>query len=91
MIIKEQINYKGHIKNILDKMPGINKWRYDFMLEVFGLFLSIKGRINFLQLARFGPHTERRYRGQFEKKFDFLTFNPAITAGGFGDRRYSSN
>lgn len=78
MIIKGQITCKGHIKNILDKMQGVNKWRYDFMLEVFGLLLSIKDRINFLQLERFGNHTEQRYRGQFEKRFDFLTFNKGL-------------
>lgn len=37
-------------------MHGVNKWRYDFILEVFGLLLSIKGRINFLQLARYGKY-----------------------------------
>lgn len=56
-------------------MKGVNKWRYDFILEVFGLLLSIKGRVNFLQLERYGKHTEQRYRAQYEKRFDFLTFN----------------
>ncbi len=37
--------------------------------------MSIRGRINFLQLARFGKYTEQRYRQQFEKPFDFLSFN----------------
>lgn len=59
-------------------MSGIGKWRYDFMLEVLGLFLSIKGRVNFLQLARYGAHGEQRYRGQFEKRFDFLSFNKEL-------------
>lgn len=59
-------------------MSGIGKWRYDFMIEVLGLFLSIKGRINFLQLARYGVHGEQRYRAQFEKPFDFLCFNKEL-------------
>lgn len=75
MIIKGQSDCKGHIKNVLNKIQGINKWRYDFIVEVLVLFLSIKGRINFLQLERYGKHKEQRYRGQFEKQFDFLTFN----------------
>jgi hypothetical protein len=56
-----------------------------FLLETFTLFLSIKGRINFLQLERYGKYTEQRYRQQFEKKFDFLSFNKELVkANGSG-------
>lgn len=41
-------------------------------------FLSIKDRINFLQLERYGKYTEQRYRQQFEKAFDFLSFNKEL-------------
>ena len=78
MIIKGQTEYKYHIKKALNKMQNINKWQYYFILEVIGLFLSIKGRINFLQLGRFGSHQEQRYRGQFEKSFDFMSFNKEL-------------
>lgn len=78
MIIKGQNTCKGHIKNILGKMQGVNKWQYDFLLELFGLLLSIKGRINFLQLERYGNHCEQHYRYQFEKAFDFLSFNSEL-------------
>jgi len=37
--------------------------------------LSIKGKINFLQLGRFSPYGEQTFRNQFEKKFDFFSFN----------------
>ena len=56
-------------------MNRINKWQYDFLLEVFLLFVSIKGRLNFLQLARYGQRKEQHYRNQFDKPFDFLSFN----------------
>lgn len=59
-------------------MQNINKWQYYFILDVLGLFLSIKGRINFLQLGRYGLRNEQRYRGQFEKRFDFLGFNKEL-------------
>jgi len=78
MIIQELTSYKDQIKNILNKMKGVNKWRYDFILETFGLLLSIKGRINFLQLDRYGIHGEQHYRNQFEKPFDFLAFNKEL-------------
>jgi len=63
---------------MLNKLPNINKRRKDFLLEVFVLMLSIKGRINFLQLSRYGNFKEQRYRQQFEKQFDFLEFNKQL-------------
>ena len=59
-------------------MPAINKWRQDFLMETFFLFWSIQGRINFLQKERYGKYTEQGYPQQFEKPFDFLTFNKEL-------------
>jgi len=73
---------------MLDKLPNINQWRKDFLIETFILFLSIRGRINFLQLARYGIHKEQRYRQQFEKPFDFLAFNKELTLS-HGSGRYA--
>lgn len=42
------------------------------------LFLSIKGRINFLQLERFSGKCESGFRYFFERSFDFLSFNNAL-------------
>jgi len=77
--------YNRLIINILNKLPNINKRRKDFLVEIFVLLLSIKGRINFLQLSRYGNFKEQRYRQQFEKRFDFLNFNKELvlsTGGG---------
>ena len=79
MTIREPKSYKSLIISMLDKLPNINQWRKDFLIETFILFLSIRGRINFLQLARYGKHKEQRYRQQFEKPFDFLAFNKELT------------
>jgi len=56
-------------------MQGVNKWQYDFIIEVLGLFLAIKGRLNFLQFGRYGMQQEQSYRNWFGKPFDFLNFN----------------
>jgi len=70
--------YKTLIINVLGKIKKVNKWRKDFFVEVLWLFLCIKGRINFLQLERYGNYCEQRYRQQFEKNFDFLNFNKEL-------------
>ena len=85
MIIEGFNSYKKLIIINLSKVSVLNKCRKDFICEVLMLFLSIKGRINFLQLARFGSFGEQRNRQQFEKSFDFLNFNKElIMANGSG-------
>jgi len=88
MITREQKPHKVLISNMLDNSPNINQWRRSFLIETLILFMSIKGRINFLQLARYGKHKEQRYRQQFEKPFDFLSFNKDLTLSQ-GSGRYA--
>lgn len=64
--------------NILPKMKNINSRRQRFMVEAVTLFLSIKGRINFQKLERYGKYSEQRYRIQLEKPFDFMAFNSGL-------------
>jgi hypothetical protein len=60
---------------ILGKMPELTKCRFKFMLKIFHLFILIPGRVNFLQMGRWGCFDERTYRENFEAYFDFATFN----------------
>jgi len=71
---------------MLNKLPNINKRRKDFLVEIFVLLLSINGRINFLQLSRYGKYKEQRYRQQFEKQFDFLEFNKQLVLSSGGGK-----
>ena len=87
MITREQKHYKTLISNMIGKLPNINQWRKVFLIETLILFMSIRGRINFSQLERYGEYTEQRYRQQFEKSFDFLTFNKELTLS-HGSGRY---
>jgi len=86
MITKGIKSYNTLIMSNLNKISKLNKYRKDFIVEVFILFMSIKGRINFLQLSRYGKYGEQRYRQQFEKQFDFLEFNKNITLSSGGGR-----
>jgi len=87
MITREYKSYQNVIIRTLSKLSNINKRRKDFIYEVFILFMSIKGRINFLQLGRYGLSGEQRYRPQFEKPFDFLAFNKELIVSN-GSGRY---
>lgn len=71
---------------LLKSAVKINKWREKFMLEVLLLYLIIPGRINFLQLGRYGRFGEQRYRQQFGRKFDWLSFNSTLACQHMGKR-----
>lgn len=73
--MQELSEFKVQIKNLLNKGKSINIARQRFMVRIFGLFLGVKGRINFLQLERYSDMNEQSFRNQFEVNFDFLTFN----------------
>jgi Transposase DDE domain len=60
---------------ILAKMPHINKWQRKFFTHLVCLFMQIKGRINFMQMGRYGQYNEGTYRVNFSKGFDFQGFN----------------
>lgn len=65
---------------ILSQMSDISKVRHKFMSKIFQLFLLIPGRINFLQMGRWGDYHESRYRAHFESFFDFADFNRRLVA-----------
>jgi Transposase DDE domain. len=82
--------YKTYTEIVLTALANakiqINKSRRNFMIEIFLLYLSIPGRINFLQLGRYGCHGEQYYRREFEQQFDFFSFNAALSQP-FCDKR----
>jgi hypothetical protein len=73
---------------IIDKMVGtISIPAKKFFSHVIPLFMGVRGRLNFLNLARHGHLSEKSYRHQFEQEFDFLEFNTR-TIQTFGSGKY---
>ncbi|MDM8556449.1 hypothetical protein QUF75_17125 [Desulfococcaceae bacterium HSG7] len=60
---------------ILKQMPGLSGVGKKFSAYVFVLFLSIKGRMNFMNMSGMGNYSEKSYRIHFEPPFDFFNFN----------------
>jgi hypothetical protein len=63
---------------ILSKMSGVGKWQSEFFTHAVRLFLSLRGRYNFWNMARYGGRVESTYRQNFQKPFDFATFNAEL-------------
>ena len=57
-----------------------------FFLDVMVGVLTISGRINFLQLARYCKSCEQRFRQNFRKKFDWIAFNQSFVHKQAGHR-----
>jgi hypothetical protein len=89
MTPKANHNIKYLIISILQNyiFSHLNKARKNFIISVLWHILSIKGRINFLQLGRFSPYCVQTHRNQFELDFDFLTFNKLLIKEIIGNDR----
>lgn len=61
-----------------DVFDRIKESRKKFIRTILLCFLSIKDRINFLQLARYTDYCEQFFRIHFENKFDFQSFNLSL-------------
>ncbi len=69
---------KALIEAILAKKPDLGKVQKTFICSILLLFLSLRGRYNFLGMARYGNYSEKTYRKHFEQPFDFLWFNKTL-------------
>ncbi len=74
------------IEAIVAKATDLTKYRRQFLTHILMLFLSVRHRINFLQLARHsGQYCEHSLRLHFEQFVDFASLNqPLIEAYGSG-------
>ena len=76
-------------KTICDALNGVAKVRKNFetfFIEAMILFISVKGRINFMQMSRYGDSCESRFRQNFQKDFDWVGYNAEFTKHTDGHR-----
>jgi len=74
-------NVKAFIINVLQKSKSLNTLKNNrkmFIVKALLGFLSVKGKINFLQLERYSDNCEQYYRINFEQTFDFQKFNQTM-------------
>lgn len=62
---------------VLQKV-GIRKLQRGYLEMLLGLWLAIPGRVNYVNLERYGDLSERSHRGWFEKPVDFVGINMGI-------------
>ncbi|MCA1626861.1 MAG: transposase [Acidobacteria bacterium] len=63
------------VTKILDHMSFIPKPQRKFLSTLFVTILTLRGRVNFLNLGRYSAYAERTCRRQYQAEFDFSEFN----------------
>ena len=63
-----------YLKPLLATM-NLSHVRIKFLTHIFVLFLSMRGRVNFTNMARYGVYAEKSYRTHFASTFPFFQFN----------------
>lgn len=75
MIIKPLTQLTELIESALSSVANLSKSFRTFIIETMELYLTSSGRMNFTQMARCGRSCESRFRQNFKKPFDWVTFN----------------
>lgn len=68
------------VSQILNGLAGVSKPQQKFLEVLFSTLLVVHSAINFLSLGRHSDLSERTFRRQFRKKFDFAAFNLEVAA-----------
>lgn len=66
------------VTEILNGLPNINKPQQKFLQLLFSTMFVVHRAINFLSLSRYSGTSERTFRRQFRRAFDFLAFNQRL-------------
>lgn len=78
---------KGICEQLLFRVANLHKSFKQFFIETMICYLSITGRVNFSQMARFGQSCESRFRQNFKRKFDWVAFNTGLVSRAAGHLR----
>jgi len=71
-------------ENLAD-LPELSKPRKKFMLEIFSLLLSLRGRANYRNLSRYSDYKEKTFQRNARKPFPFKSFNSKLAEQTLGD------
>ena len=84
--IKPLTQLRELIAAALKSQTNLSKSFQSFFIETMELILTHTGRLNFTQMARWGRSCESRFRQNFKKPFDWLSFNRSFLESTKGHR-----
>jgi hypothetical protein len=66
------------ISAIVAKIGKTNKPTSKFISHILVLYMGLRGKYNFINMARYGRYNEKTYRNQMERPFDWVGFNTEL-------------
>jgi hypothetical protein len=66
------------IAAIIAKISKTSKPRQKFIQHLFIIYMGLRGKYNFINIARYGEYNEKTYRNQMEQPFDWAGFNTEL-------------
>jgi len=66
------------ITAIIAKIGKTTKPTQKFIQHILILYMGLRGKYNFINMARYGSYEEKTYRNQMEKPFDWVGFNTEL-------------
>ncbi len=62
----------------LNQLQALAKPQRKFVAALIATILALRGRVNYLNLARYGDYSERTYSRQFQRSFPWLKYHPKM-------------
>ena len=70
------MQYQSECLEALKSAAKVSKPFEKVLMDTLTLFMAIPGKVNFLQMGRYGEFSEQTYRNNFENEtFDWFAFN----------------
>jgi hypothetical protein len=70
------MQYQSECFEALKSVSKVSKPFEKVLMDTLKLFMAIPGKVNFLQMGRYGEFSEQTYRNNFENEaFDWFAFN----------------
>ena len=63
------------VNPILEQMQNVTKPQRKFLVALVATILTVRGKVNFLNLSRYSGYSERTFGRQFRRRFDCVQFN----------------
>lgn len=74
----------NHNTRSTEKSRPFSKPRRQFLITLYATIHLICGKVNFTNLSRYSELSERTYRRQFNRGYDFIKFNQALISEALG-------
>lgn len=75
------------VQTLLEKMGGLGKPQMKVLTTLFATMMIAYGKVNFVNLSRYSPLSERTYRRAFNRAFPFTSFNLEVIKAAMTENR----